>query len=358
MDKLANLDMYDDPNGEILRRRFPDPTNLPTMLKEGNFLSEEERGRLPDNLFALVIKTKEASARKFPITDKANTGMSVIYFMDHGRSVLPDQMQKVAARGLLTACHWYGLKAPDELIKLAGRKEPPVSVDPVIEMKMVKDEEDVEKRADYCLPEEKRYPISSHRQLEEAVSYFQKNASKFEPHTRRRYCKNLEKRASEVGIDLPDQIRQYASNTPAEAGQVREQISRRMEKAGSDKLSAAYSILLKRAGAMTAPQFASALEELDKTAGLDEQWDSGIVDPWLSVFALQKTANYSFSDNEGYITDVDLNKLGQEWKVLLKRAFDNDFVEAFAKDPVGTFKALPLDQKKVVIKLAKVIRQP
>jgi len=358
MEKLANLDMYDDPRGDILRKRFPDPATIPPMLKEGNFLSEEERDRLPDNLFALVIKTKQASARKFPITDKANTGMSVLYFMDHGRSLMPEQMQKVAAKGLLTACHWYGLKPPEELTKIAGRQEPTISVDPVVEIDMLKPEKEKSKRADYCLPEQEKYPISSHRQIEEAAAYFEKHANRFEPKTRRRYCKNLEKRASEVGIELSDVIRQYASNTPAEAGHVREQISRRMEKSGSDKLSAAYSILLKRAGTMTAPQFASTLEELDKTAGLDAQWDSGINDPWLSVFALQKTATYSFSDTEGYITEVDLKKLGEEWKVLLKRAFDDDFVDTFAKDPVGTFKALPLDQKKVVIKFAKVIRRP
>lgn len=357
MDKLAqNLDLYDDPKGAILRKRFPDPSNLPGMFKEGALLSQEERDRLPDSLFALVVRTKEASLRKFPCTDKANTGMSIVYFLDHAQPLLPAEFQKTAARNLVTACHWYGIDPPQALAKLAGTDQPADSIDPVVEMSMVKPVEEQSKQADYCLPEQQKYPLNSYRQVQEAVAYFEKNAHRFEPRTRRTYCKNLEKRASEIGLDLPEVVRHYASTTPAEPGDIYEQITRRMEKAASPKLSAAYSILYKRANAMTAPQFAGALEELDKTAGLDEQWDQGIEDPWKTTFALPKVAFYSFSDTEGYITEVDLKNLGG-WKTLLKRSFEDDWVEAFAKDPVGTFSALPLDQKKIVIKFAKVIRQ-
>lgn len=348
-----NLDFYDDAKGEVLKKRFPNEGDLPEIIKEGSFLSEKERENLPDNLFALVLTDGNTKLKKFACTDKCNTALSVMYFMDNARDKLPPEMQKVAAKSLLTACKWYDMTPPAELIKIAGETSANF-LSPTIELDTIKNPPEQIKHADYCLPENEKYPIHSYRQITEAIKYFEKNATKFEPHIRREYCQNLEKKACEVGIPLPDSIKHYASKEPKSKLAVDEQFALRMRKTANSKYEGAYYALHKKAHEVPPELLARSLEELDKRANLDILWDEGIQDPWKTCYALSKIASYSFNDSTGYITEIDLQKL-TEYSTLLKRAFPDDFVAGFVKKPLETFKALPLDQKRVIIRFVKTL---
>ena len=120
MDKLSGLvlDVYDDPDGEVLREVFPTHEDIPDLIKEARRITSEEREQLPDDVFSLVLIDEEASLRKYACTDPGNTALSVEYFMKTAHR-LPAEAQKTAAQNLVTACGWYGLDPPEELQKVA-----------------------------------------------------------------------------------------------------------------------------------------------------------------------------------------------------------------------------------------------
>jgi hypothetical protein len=112
------VDFYDDPQGLVLRERLPQE-QVPEFIKQAEFLDEAARDSLPDDVFALVMVDQGEKLRKFACTDKGNTALNVIYFMEN-RDRLPEEAQKVAAANLAQACAWYDLDIPIGLHKEAG----------------------------------------------------------------------------------------------------------------------------------------------------------------------------------------------------------------------------------------------
>jgi len=114
------VDFYDDPVGSVLTEKVAH-AQLPDYIKTAELLSDEARARLPDDVFALVALDRGEKLRKYACTDKGNTALSVIYFMENHHK-LPEEAQKVAAANLVTACGWHELQAPLALQKIAGAK--------------------------------------------------------------------------------------------------------------------------------------------------------------------------------------------------------------------------------------------
>lgn len=121
MQKLSGLllDVYDDNHGDTLREMYPERALVPDLVKQAHLLEVEERNKLPDDLFALVLTDGDTTLRKFACTDPGNTALSIAYFLKTGGK-LPEQAQKTAAQNLLIACDWYGLEPPEALQKAAG----------------------------------------------------------------------------------------------------------------------------------------------------------------------------------------------------------------------------------------------
>jgi hypothetical protein len=120
MNKLSGLvlDIYDDPDGEVLREVFPSHEDIPDLIKEARQITPEEREQLPDDVFSLVLIDEEASLRKYACVDPGNTALSVEYFLKTAHR-LPAEAQKTAAQNLMVACGWYGIEPPAELEKVA-----------------------------------------------------------------------------------------------------------------------------------------------------------------------------------------------------------------------------------------------
>jgi hypothetical protein len=112
------LDVYDDSRGEVLLSLFPDQAALPAQVKTAEALSPDDRDRLPDDAFALVLINGDQKLRKFACYDAGNTLLSAAYLLKTG-SRLPPEAQKLAASNLCEAHRWYGLEPPDELEKIA-----------------------------------------------------------------------------------------------------------------------------------------------------------------------------------------------------------------------------------------------
>ena len=124
MEKISGLvlDFFDDADGAVIKSVFPDYQAVPDVIKTAAVLSNEERAKLPDDLYALILQNQDTTLRKFACVDAGNTCLSIEYFMKTG-SKLPVEAQKTAAANLLTACEWYDIEPPVALQKIAGGEE-------------------------------------------------------------------------------------------------------------------------------------------------------------------------------------------------------------------------------------------
>ena len=113
-----SLDFYDDLEGHTLKAKVSDFTKLPDFIKTAEQLSPEIRDTLPDDVYALVMLDGGRKMRKYACTDKGNTALSVIYFLENSHK-LTIEAQKTAAVNLVTACQWYDMEPPEQLTKIA-----------------------------------------------------------------------------------------------------------------------------------------------------------------------------------------------------------------------------------------------
>ena len=281
------IDFYDDPQGDVLKTKLP-YDSLPDFIKTAHFLTEETRGHLPDDVYALVMVDRENKMRKFACVDKGNTALSVIYFLEN-RQLLPEEAQKVAAVNLVTACGWYGMQPPLQLQKLAEEVPPEIRESlanikkqigkgKTLHIKMTphgaegswekgadltgseimpKSGPDTEKTASlnpyvdvegksapiqvvpppryddefYCLVKEgeAHFPIKAFDEVVQAREFFEVNGFELHPEDRRQYCIKLAARAEELGIPVSDGIRKYASKSYAPDGEIKIAVHTRLQ---------------------------------------------------------------------------------------------------------------------------------
>lgn len=112
------LDIYDDPQATVLLAKLAG-AELPQELADSELVEAEKLASMPDRLFALVATNGDDVVRKYAMHDAPHVATSVVYFLAQGH-LLPDAMQKIAARNLLSACEQYDLQPPEDLVKRAG----------------------------------------------------------------------------------------------------------------------------------------------------------------------------------------------------------------------------------------------
>jgi hypothetical protein len=208
----------------------------------------------------------------------------------------------------------------------------------------------------YALPSHKKYPIDSYGDVVKAADYFSKNASLFAPIHRREYCKNLQKRASALGILTDETIKKYASATYAPADELAVAIDGRKALLNDDHCSVLDKL------AQTQPQvhpelFAETLHEFDKVAGIDHLYGVEILDPYYSTFGLVKKAGGTHVMGNDIVTDGQLVEFARIDSHRLCKTYGEDFVKEFKKDPAGIFSSLPVDQKKIISRMANEANQ-
>jgi hypothetical protein len=205
----------------------------------------------------------------------------------------------------------------------------------------------------YALPAFSRYPLDSYAQVKQADAYFQEWGDRFAPVLRREYCSNLVKRASALGIEVCPKAAKYGSVDYASQGELDAALLMRN---GVLKEASHKEALVMLGGfreTMQPEDFAVALSEFDKVAGIDHLYDRDVYDPWFTTFG-SKTASDDGAILVGndYISQQDLKNFAKTNSCKLKDTFGEDFAEEFRKDPVAITKSLPVDQKKIVIRLA------
>jgi hypothetical protein len=101
--------------------------------------------------------------------------------------------------------------------------------------------------------------------------------------------------------------------------------------------------------------FAVMLENFDKQSGLDKYWEQGLGDPYWSTFGMQKTAAWSFQHGNERVTEDDLRKLATQGKHHIRDRFNDEIADEFQRDPVGIFESLPLDSKRIIMRVCASI---
>lgn len=230
------------------------------------------------------------------------------------------------------------------------------------------------KVASFALPSQQKYPLDSYAQVKAASAYFDQYMRHMAVPTRHEYATHLVKRAAALDIAVSDDARKYGSEGFAPEHEIKAAFdARRAELEGQKEILAvldnvervARFRMWKEADEKTAtsdeaqsPDFVvELLAEFDKAAGLDHCYDRSVPDPYYSIYGFVKTAedeSAKWSDviaNE-MVTSAELHRLAKVGAHGVKASFGADFQEEFLKDPVGTYKSLPRDQKKMLIRMA------
>jgi len=112
------LDVYDDPSLTLFKK---EASLVEEAIKTAHLITQEEREKLADESFALVLEQNGHELKKFATIDPSNTALSVAYFLKTAHK-LPEQAQKIAARNLMASCEAFDLPYPKELMKIAFQK--------------------------------------------------------------------------------------------------------------------------------------------------------------------------------------------------------------------------------------------
>lgn len=230
------------------------------------------------------------------------------------------------------------------------------------------------KAAFYALPSQQRYPLDSFAQVKAASAYFDQYMKHMAAPTRHEYATHLVKRAEAFDIHVSLDARKYGSEDFAPEHEIKAAFdARRLELTGQqDVLTLLDNVervarfrMWKEADEKTAssaeaqsPDFVvELLSEFDKVAGLEHCYDRSVPDPFYSIYGFSKTAAddaSAWSDiiASEMVTAADLQRLARVGAHGVKASFGADFQEEFLKDPVGIYKSLPRDQKKMLIRMA------
>lgn len=120
------FDTYDDVDGLVLRSIVENPSTLPPFVKTASRLTPAQVESLPDDKFALILFDGTEKMKKFAMTDRGNTTLSVLYLLKQAH-LLPPNVVKTAANNLIGALQFHGLSVPEELEKAAKSGASPVS---------------------------------------------------------------------------------------------------------------------------------------------------------------------------------------------------------------------------------------
>lgn len=197
----------------------------------------------------------------------------------------------------------------------------------------------------------KKYPIETKEQVKIAEDYFTKYLTRFDPADRVIAASNIEKRANQVGAGISEGwITNYSRMTKISA-----QISPTFEhninlrKEACDETVeiqgrsvSAYDALDKiaqlRAEGAKGELLIQALEEFDKVACLENDYDSTIVDPVMTVYGNLSNPEFDTVKLAEGITDYSAKRASCDEEVLTKIAstFGNEVAESFKNYPMNT----------------------
>jgi hypothetical protein len=201
----------------------------------------------------------------------------------------------------------------------------------------------------------RRYPITDLVQVKTAAAYFEEYANRFELEERREFAYNLCKRAFELHHPdvLGDKARTYGGEPIDDLDQAKVAFEERRpyaERAGHLHL---FNQVVEKLAFMDPRTRLAALINMDKVAGVTEHYGPLFHDPYKQL--LQKVGEGYFSEDRGgiYVSANNLTFLAKAGQKEIRDVFSDEIASRMLKDPIGTYKNLPDEQKTLMARLAE-----
>jgi hypothetical protein len=340
------LDFYDDLTGSYAKDKM-------SKLGSVEITSQTELSELKDDDFALKVVTKLGhSVRKFPVNSVGDTLVSMLYF-EKNASKLPDEVKEITASFLKKHADIHNLKTPEIVEKYASDVS-----NNVFHESSSADFSGTEKcdiAPDFALTTKtgsKLYPINNEENIKTATRFFEENYMLIEePSYRKEMATNIVKKASELGVAIKEasSIHNYAEADYSPMLSVH--MAERREILQNDEENLAiFEALVEKTASLSAPEFASALENFDVMSGISTYWDTQhLADPYKSTFHHVKTAS-PIANHKGVTITEDQFK-SDTFSEKLASSFDDGFVEEFKKSPIEIFNSLPAPEKDIITSL-------
>jgi hypothetical protein len=211
------------------------------------------------------------------------------------------------------------------------------------------------KASTFALPSAQRYPLDSYSDVEKAAAYFDEWGAQFSPAQRHEFCENLTKRAHALDIPLSPMIEKYGSAVYAPSNEIAVALDGRKGVLTDEDHRLALEKLAELRPTVEPGFFAEALSEFDKMAGIDFLYGQDILDPFLSTYGVklaQDDDSGSTVIGNDVVSHKSLKRLTRTPCLGCEQLFGEDFVKEFKKDPISIFSSLPVDQKKIVARMA------
>ena len=357
MDKWATqiLDFNDSlaVDGE---KAFSDPV-LSKLFKSAEIPISENLEKLGNDDFALIIRTKDASYRKFPINTKEATVASCLMFLKNAEK-LPDEAKQITAFNLYKAASAFDIlnKFGTDLKKILKNNEFDNVPTNIYKESDNKKEPIASKTENYALiyksangEEIKKYSLDTEDLIKTAIERFGEITEPFkeDPIYIRQIGYRIAKRAEEKNIKISNNhpIMKYSSDVYSPMLKIA--IDERKRNAPDKEIEKLYDDLFDKRASLEPICFCRVLEVLDKKAGVNKLWGK-LGNPYYVVLGSPREIELikdstSRTVNEKLISlSRDMKKMGTFRKSLSKIA-DN-----FVNDPVKTFNSLSLNERSLI----------
>ncbi len=312
-----------------------------------------EPDNLPDAAFALNLITKTGSViRKYPIKTPGDTALSVWYFTKVAQERLPKEVKKVAATFIQAACEAHKVSPTGMVRQWADPeiKDNSIQLDQVdsnVVSQVKLGEEDYALKTDSGL----KYPINTPNLVKTAASYFRENWKQITPAWRHQMADKITKKAASFDVKIPVEdaeiLEKYASGRYSNILHLA--INERRNALQNDDMAVqVLDNLFEKRASMEPGKFAQALENFDQLYGLNDYWDSTIIDPYQSTFGGVKIEKPIYAAGRAISRDKIAALATDD---ALKHHFHPDFVEEFRKNPIEVFQKLASPDKHLMLAL-------
>ena len=201
-----------------------------------------------------------------------------------------------------------------------------------------------------------KYPIDDEHQIKTAMNYFDSEIEKLDIKSRMIVSQNIKKQASLLNIDYTEHPWVVNYSRPLVKGaklspDFNNSIKRRKEMCKNAELNLrgkkfkASDILdsIEKSASTTHPvQVMYHLEEFDKIANLQSEYDVNINDPVMSVFGSESNPEYDSVKIASDITDYDINRCicNKSKMDKVAKQFGEDFRSNFINNPHSTIQKM------------------
>ena len=163
-------------------------------------------------------------------------------------------------------------------------------------------------------------------------------------------AENITKKAAELEVNIPHEdvevLGQYASDRYSNILKIAVAERNNALRHDENGYSLVLDKLMEKKASMKPLEFARGLEAFDQMTGLDQHWDSTIIDPYQSAMGGVRISEPVYVRGKA-ISREKIAALATNDS--LKRHFDSDFVTEFQRQPVEIFEALPTPDQELMV---------